>query len=695
MSGDKSLENFLTDVDEINEIIQNLSSSDASCLENAMLKADKKIAALKENDDIDGTRTKINRTVINKSPSGNWNFLEHLEKDAKERAERRKENESLATALKILGNEAFAKGDYETAVQHYSDGLEKLKDMQVLYTNRAQAYIKIEKYQDAITDCEWALKCNEKCVKAYVHMGRAYLGLKDYNEARKCYLMITKIDPKQEKTLKDYLNQVDSQERKNREEKKALEEFEAGTEEAVSVVELLKKLSKPDQIELYYSGGFKFLTKVVKDCTGQTLFRTNNGFCIIRDNKLINRSLITTQPDPVQSDLCLSVLTLWQTLCDGNEENQHVFISHPDVSKQILSLLSSEVPDIQIKTLALLSVYSKTERGRSLLLKYIDSANLFQSLLKYVMLKDGRAIDAVILLHCLSQEERLKMHFLDNFSDTSLPSFNHLLRNVKICNRAVLPRYIGVIGNVIKDKDMRRQVASSLECWDSCLAAMEECNMLDIGEEPRDILFAVLGLMLNLCLETSPAVQERAVDISDRCMTLLSSKDGGVITRCVGILSRVLPQCSAAVVQTVQGGVVKKLIKLLKAGGQRTSVYAVKVLAVCTKEDAQARKDVIKYDKNFGILSHFLCSEDEIIAGNTALCLGNCFEIPGAASSLLHSDILKLLLTHAGGDAKRTTVQKNAAIALGKLCTADPRFVIQLRELNGIEILNACMKYIK
>lgn len=41
-------------------------------------------------------------------------------------------------ALKEKGNEAFARGDYETAILCYSEGLEKLKDMQVLYTNRAQ-----------------------------------------------------------------------------------------------------------------------------------------------------------------------------------------------------------------------------------------------------------------------------------------------------------------------------------------------------------------------------------------------------------------------------------------------------------------------------------------------------------------------------------------------------------------------------
>ena len=45
---------------------------------------------------------------------------------------------SILTALKEKGNEAFVRGDYETAILCYSEGLEKLKDMKVLYTNRAQ-----------------------------------------------------------------------------------------------------------------------------------------------------------------------------------------------------------------------------------------------------------------------------------------------------------------------------------------------------------------------------------------------------------------------------------------------------------------------------------------------------------------------------------------------------------------------------
>ena len=33
-----------------------------------------------------------------------------------------------------------------------------IRDMPALYTNRAQAYIKLGEYQKAIDDCEWALR---------------------------------------------------------------------------------------------------------------------------------------------------------------------------------------------------------------------------------------------------------------------------------------------------------------------------------------------------------------------------------------------------------------------------------------------------------------------------------------------------------------------------------------------------------
>jgi hypothetical protein len=37
-------------------------------------------------------------------------------------------------------------------------GIHNIKDNIALYTNRAQAFIKIGKYQEAISDCDWAFR---------------------------------------------------------------------------------------------------------------------------------------------------------------------------------------------------------------------------------------------------------------------------------------------------------------------------------------------------------------------------------------------------------------------------------------------------------------------------------------------------------------------------------------------------------
>lgn len=49
-------------------------------------------------------------------------------------------------ALKEKGNDAFSKGDYAGAIKKYTEGLKKQKDMQVLYTNRAQVSLEPEPF---------------------------------------------------------------------------------------------------------------------------------------------------------------------------------------------------------------------------------------------------------------------------------------------------------------------------------------------------------------------------------------------------------------------------------------------------------------------------------------------------------------------------------------------------------------------
>ncbi|GAB5577084.1 tetratricopeptide repeat protein 12 isoform X1 [Prionailurus iriomotensis] len=720
---EKDLQKFLKNVDEITSLIQEMNSDDPVVQQRAVLETEKRLLFTEEVQEEDGCRTTLNKTMISPPQASPENtdeinseaFLASVELDAKERARRRRENKVLADALKQKGNEAFARGDYEAAILCYSEGLEKLRDMKVLYTNRAQAYIKLGDFQKAVVDCEWALKrhdqhvefllfsldtsqgsgrshasvqdtssqicqnssfkvrreCDEKCTKAYFHMGKAHLALKNYNVSRECYQKILEINPQLQTQVKEYLNQVNLREKADLQEKEAHELLDLGKNTAVTVKNVLETLCKPDQTPLFYAGGIEILTEMIKDCPEQTLFRTHNGFSVIGENEVIRRCFSTAGKEAVEETVCVSVLRLWQAVCAGNEENQRLLLLRPEMGGLLPSLLTSRVLGLRKQSLALLLQLARTDHGRSLVVGHLDLTRLLEALVSFLDFSDKKANSAMELLTDLALEERFQVWFQANLPGV-LPALTGVLRREPtITNTSALCQCIALMGNLSAEAAVRRQMCGSEEFGDACLGLMARCE--EAVDLFRNVLYTLLGLVMNLCLQSPFICEVWAVEVSRRCMFLLNSQDGGILTRAAGVLSRTLSSSRKIIEEALRAGVVKKMIKFLKTGGQTASRYAVKILAICTNSQHKAREEVIRLDQKFGILLRLLSSEDEIVVANAALCLGNCMEVPRAASSLLKTDIVQVLLRHAGGDAQKTAVQLNAGIALGKLCTAEPR----------------------
>ncbi|XP_005915889.1 tetratricopeptide repeat protein 12 [Haplochromis burtoni] len=694
----EDIESFLKNVDEISQLVEDLRSCDAEAQQKAMEKADCYITSLAE-----PCRTKINKMTVNTNPlplppsitpqtETPENFMKIMEMDAEERRVRKAANVKKAIAFKDKGNEAYAQEDYETAVKYYSDGLAEIKDMQPLYTNRAQAYIKLGKYNEAVSDCEWALKCNERCIKAYLHMGKAYLGLKKYNEARGCFEKIEEIQPGKEKIVKEYLTQVDLGKEKETQEIKAREEFDKGKRKATTVVELLEKLSKPGQIALYYCGGLEILSQALTDCTGQTLFRLNNGFSIITSNVTVRSCLLEKTNDPESRELCVSVFKIWRRVCCGNDENQKLLMTCPVATQSIVHLASSEHDEVAKECLALLSVYSEIPRGRHLAIESLDLNMLVRNLMVCVSKpKKQQENTAVNILQNFATESRFCIQLRDVLTDSVILPVTTILKNVNTSNQHILPSLISGLGCLARDDVIRHKLAHNPDCWKAFLVAVRTC----IASEYREILYPLLGLIMNLSTVTSPVVQELSVSLCDSCVDLLRHNDEGIITRATGVLSTVLPQSSQAVQHVIQREMVKTMCRLLKGAGQTATKYAIKTLTVCTAASHLAREKLVNSDKKLSIIRRLLSSScDKMVSGNAALCLAHCLDLEGVASDLLGTDIVLLLLQHAAGDAKRTAVQQNAAIALGKLCRCEPRHMSKLRELHGLEILHSCVKLI-
>ncbi|CAB1347520.1 unnamed protein product, partial [Coregonus sp. 'balchen'] len=437
------------------DLVKELNSSDVTSQQRAVEKADCYIAALKEKEE--PCKTLLNRTVINTNPSQrapaptgsqNYpsssadNFMKIMENDAEDRHKRRQMKQEKANALKEKGNVAYAQGEYETAVKLYSDGLDERRDMQPLYTNRAQSYIKLEKYKEAISDCEWALKCNEKCVKAYYHMGKAHLALKNYNESRMCYQKILEIEPGREKMVKDYLTQVDFEEERECQESKAWEEFDKEEEKATTVLQLLKKLDRPNQFPLYYCGGLKLLSHAITDCTGQTLFRLNNGFSIIQTND----TLPVAEIDSARRRGAMYVRTEIV-----EDENQKMLMRCPASKEYIVDLLASGMAAVRKECLAFLSLYSQTPHGRRLAIENLNLHMLVGNLMACVSTQSQLETTALTILDNFATENK---YLRDTFKTLIVLPFASLLEHAVPISGVCLGLLSDPDGGIITVSDM-------------------------------------------------------------------------------------------------------------------------------------------------------------------------------------------------------------------------------------------------
>ncbi|XP_052800904.1 peptidyl-prolyl cis-trans isomerase FKBP5-like [Mya arenaria] len=111
---------------------------------------------------------------------------------------------------KIKGNKYFKNGEYDLASKFYEEmidfvqhdlcmeGAEEKRRRNLLLVgnlNLAQAYLKVDKNTKARDCCDTALTFDEKNVKAFFRRGMAYLGMMEYEKAKKDFQKVLELEP--------------------------------------------------------------------------------------------------------------------------------------------------------------------------------------------------------------------------------------------------------------------------------------------------------------------------------------------------------------------------------------------------------------------------------------------------------------------------------------------------------------------
>jgi len=127
-----------------------------------------------------------------------------IEKEIKEKKLLEQLDPVAAEKSKSLGNEAYKKGDFPTAMKHYNESAIQNPSDSKLFRNRAACYSKLMAFPDALKDCESSIKLDPTFVKAYVQKGSVLMVLKEKSKAMSAYAKALELDPTCQEAIDGY-----------------------------------------------------------------------------------------------------------------------------------------------------------------------------------------------------------------------------------------------------------------------------------------------------------------------------------------------------------------------------------------------------------------------------------------------------------------------------------------------------------
>jgi len=132
--------------------------------------------------------------------------LSELTKLIKQKAEEEYVNPEMAEGEKQKGNEFFKKGDYGSAVKHYSEAIRRNPADPKIYSNRAACYTKLMSFDLSLKDCDKAIELDPKFIKAFLRKANAQKGMGQTSRAKTTYEKALELDPQCSEALEGYRN---------------------------------------------------------------------------------------------------------------------------------------------------------------------------------------------------------------------------------------------------------------------------------------------------------------------------------------------------------------------------------------------------------------------------------------------------------------------------------------------------------
>lgn len=131
-------------------------------------------------------------------------LLSEVEAFIKEEERRAFIDPEKAEQEKEMGNELFKKGDFSTAIKHYTEAINRNPDDPKLYSNRAACYTKLAAFDLGLKDCDMCTKLDDKFIKGWIRKGKILQGMQQPSKALAAYQKAMEIDSTNSEALEGF-----------------------------------------------------------------------------------------------------------------------------------------------------------------------------------------------------------------------------------------------------------------------------------------------------------------------------------------------------------------------------------------------------------------------------------------------------------------------------------------------------------
>ncbi|CAN4125129.1 unnamed protein product [Withania somnifera] len=150
---------------------------------------------------VNGTQ-RVTKSLSTGSAAGQYNYSKNYNPITHISSELISEESNInANSEKELGNEFFKQKKFNEAIDCYSRSI-ALSPTAVAYANRAMAYLKINRFQEAENDCSEALNLDDRYIKAYSRRSTARKELGKLKESIEDVEFASRLEPQNQEIKK-------------------------------------------------------------------------------------------------------------------------------------------------------------------------------------------------------------------------------------------------------------------------------------------------------------------------------------------------------------------------------------------------------------------------------------------------------------------------------------------------------------